>query len=181
MGWCGGRRVAVNGGTAALLAALLVDGLPETSLLHRVLKDRLDPILDVSGLWQGSWQLFAPEVDKVNTRVSARIRLSDGSQRGWQSPDWPALSRWQRFRSFRHMEYWDSIRMDQNRGAWPALAAHLARSAAGPARRATRVVEVVLTRHWAEIPPPTGPAAVPLVPYREFKAKYDFLRWRPPR
>ena len=38
----------------------VVDALPSYTLLHSKLKNRLDPLLDKTGLWQGDWQLFAP-------------------------------------------------------------------------------------------------------------------------
>jgi hypothetical protein len=159
-----------------LLVAILIDGLPSACLLHERAKQRLDGPLDALGIQQGSWQLFAPSVDKVNTRVSARIRFADGAEALWQQPDWTAMSSWQRLRTFRQAEYYDNIRFDQNRAAWAALTRYLARTVPHPRGGGAPPVQVVLTRHWAEIPAP-GRVRLPAGPYLRFTGKFDFFTW----
>ena len=98
--------------------------------------------------------MFAPEVDKVNVWITTRITYTDGSSITRRSPDWTKMSILDRFLRFREMEYVDSIRMDRNKGAWPGLADYMARTVLHPARPELKAVEVVLTRHWAVVPPP---------------------------
>jgi len=50
------------------------------------LQHELDPYLDVTGLWIGGWQLFAPEPDKVNSYLSAEVRFADGKAAFIRSP-----------------------------------------------------------------------------------------------
>lgn len=159
-----------------LVAGLVVlDASPRVGVLAE-LADDIDPVMDMTGLWQGPWNLFAPDVDKVNVRVSAEIVFANGKQTAWRSPDWEQMSVWDRFVAFRHEEYVDSIRLDDNAGAWAPLARHLARTVVP--RGAGPVLHVSLTRHWAEIPPPeTHP--LPARPYTEFKDSYMFFRWQP--
>lgn len=67
------------------LILLLVDALPRTSLLHQRLKTWMEPFLDLTGMWQRTWQLFAPEVDKIDLRVTAEISYADVTTRLWES------------------------------------------------------------------------------------------------
>ena len=139
----------------------------------------VDAILDVSGLWQEPWRLFAPEVDKINTRVSARVVFADGAAASWHSPEWPSLSVWQRFVQFRRMEYFDSVRLDANRSAWPPLARYLAKTVPHPSGAAAAVTEVVLRREWATIPAPGSGPPLPARPYLNFNKTATFYTWRP--
>ena len=148
------KKHLINGFIVVVLSLILVDALPRTSLAHQRLKDAVDPILDVTGLWQESWRLFAPEVDKVNVWITARITYADGSSITRRSPDWTKMSALERFLRFREMEFVDSIRMDSSRGAWPGFADYMARTVLHPAKPELKAIEVVLTRQWAVVPPP---------------------------
>jgi hypothetical protein len=154
---------------------VVLDAAPRWGVA-RTLAERIDPVMDVTGLWQGPWTLFAPDVDKVNMRVSAQVVFLTGVKTVWRSPDWERMSAWERFESFRYQEYVDNIRSDDNAGAWIPLARHLARML--PSRTTGPVVKVTLTRLWAEIPPPEE-RFLPARPYTEFTEKYEFLVWRP--
>ncbi len=167
-------RVPIRFFIAGFLALSVIDALP----VNQYLKDAIDPLLDATGLWQGRWQLFAPDVDKVNIRISARLVLDDGSALVVRSPDWHLMSAWERFLKFRHMEYADSIRADANMGGWDGLASYLARTTPLPPGRHVR--EVTLTREWAEVPPPAAATFVPAEPYVNFREKFLFHRWRAP-
>ena len=160
------------------LALAVIDALPVTGAFHQRAKNAIDPFLDATGLWQESWQLFAPEVDKVNVRVSAELVLDDGSTLSFRSPDWHLMPAWKRFLKFRHMEYFDNIRIDDNRAGWDGLASFLARTTPLPSGRSVR--EVKLTREWADVPPPEPGKFVPAVPYVSFHGKFLFHTWRAP-
>ncbi len=144
-------RIAVNIFVLLYFTLTLIDALPSVSQSHERLKTALVPILDGSGLWQGTWDLYAPEADKINIRVSARFQFVDGEIGRWVSPDWTKMSVWQRMLSFREMEFIDSIRRDSNRSAWESLADYLVRE---QMRQGKKVKQVVLTRHWALLKPP---------------------------
>jgi hypothetical protein len=165
----------------ALLLLLLIDALPETGRFHRRLKDATDRLLDVTGLWQGSWQLYAPDPDRVNTRISADLVFSDGTTARWSQPDWPSLSRWRRFLLFKHMEYFDAVRLERNKGAWSGLAAFLARNYEGTKGPDVRVTKIVLKEALAEIPPPDPSAMPPARPYLKFGAPRELFTWEPNR
>ena len=173
------RRVGTNLFIAAFLAAILIDGLPQAGRWHGKLKAYIDPVLDATGLWQESWRLFAPEVDKENIRVSAEILYADGSSSRWVSPDWTKMPPWEKFVRFRELEFYDSIRLDANRGAWRSFANYLASTHTGVADREsadTRPVKVTLTRHWAVVPPPRPgdhqPRSAP-APFSNFTIFYE--------
>jgi len=136
-----------------------IEGLPDLGPFHVRLRAAIRPLLYRTCTWTGSWGFFAPGVDKTNTRVSAEIRFDDGTSVSWRQPDWPSLSGWERFVRFKQMDYYDNVRLDANRDAWPGLARWLA--AGAEARRAStgsasRVVRVELTRAWAEVPTRTS-------------------------
>ena len=147
------KRRLTSLGLAAWLLLLLVDTLPRTSLFHQRLKNWVDPVLDVTGLWQGTWQLFAPEADKIDIRVTAEISYADGSTRAWESPDWREMSRWQKFANFRSMEYFDAVRRNENSPAWASLADYLARTVPAADGSSARPTKVILSRHWSLVPP----------------------------
>lgn len=172
------RSLARGLGTFAFVLVtglILLDASPRVGLLG-TLADAIDPVMDVTGLWQGPWNLFAPDVDKVNVRVSAEIVFSNGRKTFWRSPDWERLSGWERFVAFRHQEYVDGVRLDDNAGAWTPLARYLARTVAP--RGDGRPTRVSLTRHWAEIPRPEA-HPLPARPYTVFADSYVFFHWRP--
>ena len=169
------RRIITNAFLVALLLLFFVDALP----VEDRYRASVDPILDVSGLWQEQWRLFAPEVDKVNTRVSARVLFADGATASWHSPDWPSLSVWQRFVEFRRMEYFDSVRLDANSSAWPPLARYLSKTVPHPSGASSPVIEVVLSRQWATIPAPGSGRPLPAGPYVSFNEAATFYTWRP--
>ncbi|MES2657796.1 MAG: hypothetical protein V4689_04215 [Verrucomicrobiota bacterium] len=137
----------------AWLLLLFVDAIPRTSLIHQRLKIWVDPFLDVTGLWQGTWQLFAPEADKIDVRVAAEISYADGTTRSWKSPDWRDMSSWQKFVNFRAMEYYDNVRGDANSPAWGSLADYLARTVPAAGGHTIKPTKVTLARHWSLVPP----------------------------
>ncbi len=159
----------------AWLLLLFVDALPRTSLFHQRLKNWVDPFLDVTGLWQGSWQLFAPEADKIDVRMTAEIRYADGSTRLWESPDWREMSGSQKFVRFRSMEYYDNVRRNENSAAWDSLADYLARTvpaAGGPSIKPTKVT---LARRWSVVPPLEVGLHRPYRERRPFEGPYVVL------
>jgi hypothetical protein len=158
-----------------------IEGLPDLGPFHVRLRAAIRPLLYRTCTWTGSWGFYAPGVDKTNTRVSAEILFDDGTSVNWQQPDWPSLTGWQRFVRFKQMDYFDNVRLDANRDAWPGLARALAAEA--EARRASsgsgaRVVRVELTRAWAEVPPP-GPSGAPPGAYENFANRSTFHVWTP--
>lgn len=142
---------------ALLLMILLVGGMPTIHPAQRALRRGLDGLIDGVGLWQGQWELFAPNPDRSNARVVAIVEFEDGATAEWRSPEWQELSALARFRHFRMAEFVDGIRQDNNKGAWPAFARWAARQVAHPQGIDSRPVRVELWRHWVVIPPPTSP------------------------
>ncbi len=157
------------------LVLLLVDTLPRTSLFHQRLKDLVDPILDVTGLWQGSWQLFAPEADKIDVRMTADIRYADGSTRTWDSPAWREMSGWRKFVRFRSMEYYDNVRGNENSAAWDSLADHLARTVPAAGGASIKATKVTLARRWSVVPPVKEGLHRPYRESRPFEGPYVVL------
>jgi len=133
---------------------MVMTALPTSCSLQDRLEQALDPAFDVTGTWQNDWQLFSPSIDKINTFVSARIHLSDGTAIDWRSPDWREMNAWDRFRNFRLMAYYDAIRLDENEAAWPSLARYLAGRIQRTLPPHTHVDSIEIARHWSIVPPP---------------------------
>jgi len=148
-----------------MLVALL-DAFPLYRESHKRLSERLHPVLNATGLYQGDWQLFAPDPDRINSWVQARVQRADGSSWIWSTPDWQRRSQLQRFQEGRHQKLSDAMRLDSRRALWPYFSDYIARMAPPGARP----VRVELTRYWWDLPEPAQYAAE--------KARYGRL---PPR
>lgn len=146
------RHFGANAIIVTVLCVMFVDAMPTTCRAHGWAKEAIDPALDKTGLWQGTWQLFAPEPDSVNTRFTAKLRFDDGSEFTWEAPVWKDTSSWHRFRNFRQIEYYDSLRFSDP--AWDSFASYLALSAEAEMGGSKKVSQVELFRHSSVIPPP---------------------------
>jgi hypothetical protein len=149
------KKSLTNTFIISILGLIITDSLPETSLVHRRLKETIDPLVDKIGIWQGTWQLFAPNIDKMNQRFVAKITFSDKSQGVWSSPNWKELSLKDRFLQFRKMEYYDSIYSTNNQKAWEAFAEYLSRKLVTENNPNAKPVKIILIREWGDIPSPT--------------------------
>ena len=148
------KKIFINFFLIGWLLVLAIDSAPITGQWHQQLKDQLDPYLDVTGLWIGGWQLFAPEPDKVNSYISAEVRFADKKSAFIRSPQWRLMSAPERFISFREAEYFDKIRLDNNAAAWPALCKFWGNTAEHPDGLDIPAKEIILKRHWVVIPEP---------------------------
>lgn len=164
------NRALTNVFIASFLAAITIDALPSMHLLHGRMKVLIDPLLDKAGLWQESWKLFGPDVDKMNSGVSATLIYSNGDTVEWQSPKWRELSSIQRFRHFREVAFYDRVKNDHNRDAWRSFARYLANQ---HIRDGEKPHKVSLTRHWVDIPRPLPGDHQPRQPL-EFTGAYEF-------
>ena len=148
------KRYAVNAFIGVIIVLFTIAGMPRLVRAHALLQDKIRPLLHYTGLWQAPWDLFAPEPDKTNIRVSAEVHYPDGSVFRWRSKDWHKESRWHRFRYFRQQEYYDNARRDVSQPAWPALARHLVQMAEEQHDSNHSPTHISLTRHWWTIPNP---------------------------
>src|SRR4029077_2965692 len=81
------QRRYVNAFLGVWLAVLAVDAFRPLVGAQRSIDDAIHSALDVTGLRQFPWRLFA-EVPRVNLRFSATLEFSDGATAHWDSPDW---------------------------------------------------------------------------------------------
>jgi len=164
-------RHARNALTILFVSVMIIDALPSCHLAHAKAKAALDPALDKSGLWQGTWNLFAPDVDKMNTCVTAEFLAASGRTYQWRSPDPAQMGPWAKFWNFRWLEYYDSIRNNSNQAAWPDLVDWLSRQPA-IVPSDDEIVSVRLSRSWSYVSLDTlkNPEKYP---YRE---RYEFYK-----
>jgi hypothetical protein len=142
----------------AFVLIALLDGFPARSEIHKRLLQGLRPLLSALGLYQGDWQLFAPDPDQINAWVEARVVRSDGSSWSWTTPDWRHRSPLERFREGRHQKLSDAFRLDSRRALWPYLADYVLRLAPPPPG-GVRNLRVELIRYWWDLPEPAQHAA----------------------
>jgi len=150
------KKTIVNLFLVGWFAILFIDAAPHVSESHSKADLWLDRYLDVTGLWQGGWELFAPQPDKVNAGIEAKVEFSDGSTVVWNTPDWRSMSALDRFLRFREAEYVDSIRMESNYVALSDYAQFLARSIEHPDDPDAVAKTIVLTHRWVDIPKPNS-------------------------
>jgi hypothetical protein len=168
-----------NAALLAVLAVLIIDGSPATSRAHQRLKGLLEPTIERAGLAQGSWKLFGPDIDHVNTWVEAIVTYSDGHVWRWRTPDWQRLGWFERLRRGRESKFADYFRMDQYSSVWPSLSRHVL-TLAPPTASTVRATKIELVRHWWQVPAPDqlgqearGFSSVP-PPQREFTQQFSF-------
>lgn len=134
----------------AALVLLPLCGLPPACSAQASLRKPLVGALSAIGLCQPEWRLFAPNVHKTNSYLSAEVTLADGSTRHWQSPDFGERSWTTRLLQGQLPKLYDNLRLDRNRAAWRPFAEWVAREVG----RGERVRSVRLERRFYEIPAP---------------------------
>lgn len=159
------RPILANTTIVVFLLCICVDGCPNQGVFHDRAVSWFDPIVDMLGIWQGSWSVFAPEVDSENFHLELQIEYDDGSVRSWRSPDWQKLSVGEKFIRFREAEYCESLRADRNSRARPELVRYWAeRLKPTPT---SRPVWAQLTSHSVRLSPPTDEEYQPRGEYPE--------------
>lgn len=120
------RRWGANGVIVIFLLLVLIDAFPSRSPINEKLRAVIDPVMDWTGLWQGPWNLFAPDVDKQNNWIEYRFHFPEGiSPVVERSPDWKQASCWRKFAGSREIEFYDRVRNRENSSAWPSFARYL--------------------------------------------------------
>ena len=153
------RRLGTNVFIVGFVTLILIDTLPPRLLHHQQLLAVIDPFLDVSGLQQGPWELFAPEIDRENHHIEVEVHFADGSHTTWRSPDWAKVSCWGKFHNVREIEFYDRIRNTSNRAAWSEFARYSANRIASEATSSSPIEKVSLFVISETIPNPDAPKA----------------------
>jgi hypothetical protein len=156
--WALGRKVRlafINGMIALLLVLMVLQGMP-LNMNAVVVKARY--VADWLGIGHGGWNMFAPEPDRQNHRLTAEVMADDSYVLvTWSSPYWPELSPLTRFRMHRWSEYFDHVWMNDNSACWPVLARYVANTAKIPYEGDdNRPRQVRLIRESHILPEPTG-------------------------
>lgn len=119
-------RIATNVFIAAFLAITSIESFPFFEKQLETLREKIDPVIDVFGIWQGRWNLFAPGVDKANHHIEVQYYLLDDATPGiWKSPNWSEMSCLSKFRHSRSIEFYDQICSEENPTAWKSYARFL--------------------------------------------------------
>ena len=158
------KRHLTNSFIFAFLALMFIDTYPGPGSTWKRLQDGIDPLLDFTGLWQGPWDLFAPDVDRQNHHIEVVAIHRDGNRTVWRSPVWQDLSCLQTFVRIREVEFYDRIRQEWNSPAWPAFADYARRKLLPAAATESAMVEIELVevvRPLADLRLPAHPTPPP--------------------
>ena len=164
---------------ALWLPVLALDGFRPCTTPTQALEKKLNYVLVKTGLWQGPWRLFGPEVDRQNLRLTAQIVFADNTAVEWQSPDWTQVSAFEQFYRARRTNYFNNLLKAQMEPAWAGLCAYLARTTPHPGGQPSAVASVTLILRGAVIPPPVEPL-VAAGPYLVFDEPAPIYQWKPP-
>ncbi len=151
MSWFARSRLyAINTFIAAIVAAVVIDTLPQTPLaVHRL----LGPWLVRLGIRQDVWNLFAPEPDRVNTHLKAEITYRDGERREWHGPEWSKTTAWQKWVRHRDVEWYDHAGLRSGAASWESWCRYIARTERPDLPDADRGAEVRMIYQESIIPP----------------------------
>jgi hypothetical protein len=144
------RRYLLNACIALIVAVITLDTLPQSP---GALRRKLTPILARLGINQGPWELFAPDPDRINSRLSAEITYHDGEKRTWHGPDWSTVSIWEKWVGHRRLEWDDHIVLRSVVPTWGPWCRHLARVTRPELPNADRGAEVQVFCSEAITPP----------------------------
>ncbi len=133
------RRTCIRCFVALALIVISIDTAPGWSFI-KPLQEYLRPALNLTGLWQGDWPLFAPNPVINNTWISAEfypvgdpspMLASDGRPLSWNSPIWLEFNSWNKFYRFRHINYFNRAAY-RGDAAIEDLADYVVRTELGP-------------------------------------------------
>jgi hypothetical protein len=144
------RLWAINMFIAALLAILAIDALPQSPTSLRVM---IQPLVLRAGIFQGPWNLFAPEPDRVNRRLRAEIEYREGTKAEWSAPIWRERSPGEMFLLHRRRCWWDRMVVPDYAAAWESTCRYLARQSLPAGVADVSGAKVRLIYHEAPVPP----------------------------
>jgi len=160
-----------------IIFILVIDAFPSFSKPHAFFKSRSKPIINALGLWQGPWRLFAPHVDKDNSRILADIHFADGEVVHWESPDWSSFSPLDKFIKFRHMEYYDNLAFSVKPQIWDDFGLYLSTQIKHPTNKDIQLEKIDIIATYATIPEPTN--KVYKRPYLIYDYDSEVHSWKP--
>jgi len=147
------RRKIIDAFAGLIVAVFALDTLPCTP---GAVRNLMEPLIDSTGLWQGTWNLFAPIPDSRNHRLRADLYYPNGTHHVWNSPEWRSHSTWQRFIGHRKTEFIEKISDEANRSAWHDFAMSVARQERLRMTLPQMPEKIVLSVIWGDISPPEG-------------------------
>lgn len=141
-----------------LVLLSLIDATPNWLVpgLDRVERVARKPLLAL-GIWQGNYQLFAPDPDRVNEWLLVEVGFEDGREATWTTWDWRQRSFIERIARGQAHKYVEQVSRNNQGLLHQGLARWATQNLRPQGGGRPRVSSVRITRHrW--IAPPPGPA-----------------------
>ncbi|PHS12106.1 MAG: hypothetical protein COA78_08680 [Blastopirellula sp.] len=158
-----------------LCICTLIETTPRFTDLQGKMQLSIYPLLKFVRLEQGSWELFAPTPDHVNVRVGAHIYWNDGGYTLWQTPDWHSMSRWEKFRNFRRMAFFDGLWRPESELAWTPFCKNLSRQYC----RSDRSIESIVLFVERDVIAPPKDNWRPAYAVPRYSTYQQLIIWRP--
>lgn len=155
------------------LFAIISWSLPSSALRTKLIEP-FEKYMLWSGLWQG-WDMFAPNPQKINFDLIARITFQDGSVKEWVFPQLHKMPAGRRYVMERWRKWRERVRLNDYKAIWPDAARYVARRHRDPQNQP---VLVELARFWGETPPPLPGDYQPLTNTSSFTHHYTFFTYR---
>jgi hypothetical protein len=166
---------------ACLLLLTVSDVFRNSTELHRRFTSFTDPVLDMLGIRQGRWSLFAPNVGNFNYKIIAHVTYADKTVVDVPQIDWHRQSLWDSFVRFPEEEYWTWVRQNRAKVAWPALARYTLAHVPATSPTNAKPVQVKLERRWAQMrkpPPKVESKQTPPGPLLHLSQTYNFYTYK---
>lgn len=151
------QRIAINTFLAFHILVITCWCLPIDNALISLCKERVQPYLLWSGLFQ-SWDMFSPNPKSANTYVEATVVYPDKSRTTWAFPRMEQLSLTERYFKERSRKYAENLPVEANDALLPDAARHVARLNSTPTRPAKTII---LIYRWSFIVPRPDGSYVP--------------------
>ena len=174
-----GRRAVARVVFLAIVTIAVVDVFPWGKLAESRPIAWTNELANTLGIWQGQWQMFAPNPSVNHYWLSAEIVVPDEAEPiNWTSPYWPSINAAEKFLNFRSLNYYNRVCTRGYRHAAEDLADYLVRQEAKKRNVASDQVKIKLYANGLSMAdPPEGemPEAeeITWVTFSELAAKRD--------
>ena len=154
------------------LAAIFVWTLPSGPLRNHLVR-YVEPTLLATGLWQ-NWEMFSPSPQIINFHLDADVIFKDGHHKVWTFPRMEEMGILRRYQKERYRKWRERIRQDNYASVWPDTGRFIARLNYDPSNPP---VQVLLWRHWADIPPPKEASYQPIPSHYVHGNHFNFFTY----
>lgn len=128
-------RGLIRAFVVGMVVLIAVQTMPRKWAWMQPAKEMVGPMTKRLGVWQGEWNLFAPDPMLNNAWLSAEVYAPNGELTMWNSTYWGTATGRQKFRDFRMMNLGNRLH-NRDAAAHEDFADYVARQIISPTARA---------------------------------------------